>query len=152
MPPPMLSTCMNPACVQRAPGQNMLCPLESSFLTAISFCLCSLYTIASSAVAPSPTAALSYHPSPGSPNSSFQSLLASASIPLVPPQLFQHLNPSCFQDPSPSSNLTPTSIQTTPHPHHSARLPALPSTLTRSFAAPKTPIPSFSPHCSLSNN
>lgn len=138
-PPPVLSTWTSPACVQKSPGQNMALPLGKLFPHCY-FLLPVLpaHTAFSAAVTPS-TIALSFL-TLGSHNPSFQSSLESASIPCVLP-LAPCPNPSCFQHPTPSSNLTPTSTQTTLHPHHPAYLSALPSTLTRSFAAPKTPIP-----------
>lgn len=80
---------MNPTCVQSAPGQNKALPL-SSFPTAISFCLFSLFVqhphewlhIHSSCLSP---------PLTHSSNTSFLSSLHFANIPLISSQLHWHI-------------------------------------------------------------
>lgn len=153
MPPLMLSTYIDPACVQKSPGQNTASPLKKIFSIPISFCLCFWNMLHPQQWFPIYCSSLP----------SLTSLTLTQQLQLflpvftgccqyptfpIPPTLASI--PSCFQ------HLVhhPTLLQTQFRPHYSLTtyLPALSSTLTRSSAAPKFSIPSFSPHCTLSQN
>lgn len=128
--------------------ETRLCPWESSFPMAVSFCLCSLHVL-------HPLQQLPYLPelSPPltwQPQLFFPVLAGIWQHPTYPIPATLSSKPKLFPTPESIIHFTSTTTQTTLHSHHPTHLPALPSTLTRSFAAPKTPIPPFSPHCSLS--